>query len=122
MKTIAQFHENLLTAFAVAFVKANKHVIGSVVSPAEGHVKGDTLEISVKAPKQGTRHCINSYCYTVKPFSKPHHMMIDEVWVGYDSDGCPWSDAMGGQIVDCTGKTVDQAIDLIVETIMKKLA
>jgi len=114
MKTIAQFHENLLTAFAVANVKIIKRIAG--------HVNGDTLEISVKAEKQGSRHCINSYLYTVKPYSKPHHMMIDEVWVGYDSEGSAWSDAMGGQIVDCTGKTVDEAIDLIVETINKKLA
>jgi hypothetical protein len=114
MKTIAQFHENLLTAFVVANVKIIKRIAG--------HVNGDTLEISVKAEKQGSRHCINSYLYTVSPADKPHHMMIDEVWVGFDSDGCPWSDNMGGQIVDCTGKTVDQAIDLIVETLMKKLA
>lgn len=122
MKTIAQFHENLLTAFAVAFIDANKKIIDNVVGRVAGNVNGDTLEISVKAPKQGTRHCINSYLYSVKPSGKPHHMEIEEVWVGFDSDGCPWSDAMGGQIVDCTGKTVDAAIDLIVKTIMKKLA
>ena len=122
MKTIAQFHENLLTAFAVAFVKANKNIMDRVAGRVAGHVNGDTLEISVKAPKQGTRHCINSYCYSINPAIKPHHMKIEEVWVGFDSDGYPWSDAMGGQIVDCTGKTVDQAIDLIVETLMEKLA
>ena len=114
MKSIAQFHENLLTAFAVA----NKEIIKRIA----GHCAGNTLSISVRNEKQGLRHCINSRLFTVYPSSKPHHMEIDEVWVGYDSEGCHWSDAMGGQIVDCTGKSVNEAIDLIVETINKKLA
>lgn len=113
MKTIAQFHENLLTAFVAAHVK----IAGRIA----GRQNGDTLEISIKAEKQGSRHCINSYCYSISPANKPHHMEIEEVWVGFDGEGYPWSDNMGGQIVDCTGKTVDAAIDLIVETLNKRL-
>lgn len=54
-----------------------------------GRCNGDTLEISVKAEKQGTRQCINSYCYSISPANKPHHMEISEVWVGFDGEGCP---------------------------------
>jgi hypothetical protein len=41
-------------------------------------------------------------------------MIIEEVFVGYDAEGSRWSDHMGGHIIDCTGKKVDEAINLIV--------
>lgn len=41
-------------------------------------------------------------------------MMVEEIMVGFDSDGYHWSDHMGGTIVDCSGLNVQGAIEKIV--------
>lgn len=104
--TLEIFYENLATAIAVA----NMDIIKRLASAQ----RNGELQIQVRNEKQGLVHCINARVFTLKPGKKPHHMEIDEVWVGYDAEGYHWSDAMGGRTVDCTGKTIDQAIDDIV--------
>ena len=44
-----------------------------------------------------------------------HHLDIDEIWVGYDGEGCDWSDNMGGVRIDCTGLTVTAAVQKIAD-------
>lgn len=46
-----------------------------------------------------------------------HTMRVDEIWVGEDSEGSPWSDNMGGLIIDCTGMNCQTALDTIVRKI-----
>ena len=104
--TLEIFYENLACAIAVA----NKDILKRLASAQ----RNGELQIQVRNEKQGFVHCINARVFTLKPGKKPHHMEIDEVWVGYDAEGYHWSDAMGGRTVDCTGKTIDQAIDDIV--------
>lgn len=106
MKNITIFHENLLTAFAVA----NKNIIKRI----SGNVNGDELVVTIRSEHQGLCNCINSTVLTVHPGNKKHHMEIEEILVGYDEEGSPWSDHMGGRVIDCTGMDVDTAIDTIV--------
>jgi len=106
---IAQFNENLATAFAVA----NKEIIKRIAVNAFG----DTLHLTVRRKKEGHINCVNASVFALKPSSKPHCIDIHEVWVGYDNEGFRWSDSMGGKTIDCTGLKVDPAIDLIVSEI-----
>lgn len=99
------FYENLACAIAVA----NKDVLKRLSSAQ----RNGELQIQLRSEKQGLCHCINARLYTIKPGKKAHHMEIDEVWVGYDAEGYHWSDFMSGRTVDCTGLTIDQAIDSI---------
>ena len=46
-----------------------------------------------------------------------HTMRVDEIWIGKDSEGSPWSDNMGGLIIDCTGMNCQTALDTIVRKI-----
>lgn len=44
-----------------------------------------------------------------------HNIDVDEIWAGRDSEGCPWSDNMGGVRIDCTGLTVTAAVQKIAD-------
>jgi len=112
--TLTAFYENLACAFAVA----NKNILKRL-STAK---RDGELQIQIRSEKQGFVNCINARVFTLKPGKKPHHMEIDEVWVGYDAEGYHWSDAMGGRTVDCTGMNFDKAIDTIVAKINERLA
>ena len=35
-------------------------------------------------------------------------MMIEEIFIGYDGKGYPWSDVMGGLTVDCNGLKIKE--------------
>lgn len=76
-------------------------------------VDNDQLTINIRTDN-GTRYCINSHRFIFWPCDK-HEMMIEEIWVGYDKEGSPWSDSMTDDIVDCTGLKSKGAIDKIVE-------
>lgn len=102
---LAQFHENLL----IAFGKANKNILDRIHS----EIRGNELVVTIRSEKQGLCNCINATILTVHP-GKTHQMEVEEVMVGYDSDGCRWSDHMGGRIVDCSGLNVEGAIEKIV--------
>ena len=102
---LTKFHENLLSAFSIA----NKNILNRI----SGDVRDNELVVTIRKEKQGLCNCINSYIISVRP-AKTHQMMIEEVMVGYDSEGSSWSDHMGGTIVDCTGLNVQGAIEKIV--------
>lgn len=54
----------------------------------------------------------------IHPAEKVSHQMdVDEIWVGEDEEGSPWSDHMGGLRIDCTGMNCETAIDTIVKKI-----
>lgn len=105
MTTLTKFYEKLSTAFTTS----NKNIIKRI--SCQEYDK--ELVIEIKKEKQGLIKYINSKLLSIKPFEK-HKMIIEEIWVGYDAEGSSWSDHMGGHIIDCTGKNVDEAIDLIV--------
>jgi hypothetical protein len=100
-----QFHKNLL----IAFGKANKIILDRL----HGEIRDNELVVTIRREKQGLCNCINASIITVHPV-KTHQMMIEEVMVGYDSEGSSWSDHMGGTIVDCSGLNVQGAIEKIV--------
>lgn len=100
-----QFHKNLLIAFGLA----NKIILDRI----HGEIRGDELVVTIRSEKPGLCNCINASIISVRP-GKTHQMMIEEVMVGYDSDGSHWSDYMGGTIVDCSGMNVQGAIEKIV--------
>ena len=49
--------------------------------------------------------------------NKKHTISVDEIWIGEDSEGSPWSDHMGGLIIDCNGMNCQTALDTIVRKI-----
>ena len=85
-------------------------------------IEGDTLILTYPFKNQGTVHCINYKQIYVHPVPDHKHQMdIEEIWVGYDAEGYPWSDHMGGLYVDCTGMDVKKAISAITEKVFAKL-
>lgn len=103
---LAQFHEKLIIAFGTA----NKKILDRI----HCEIRGSELVVTIRSEKQGLCNCINASIISVRP-SKTHQMMIEEVMVGYDDEGSPWSDHMGGTIVDCSGLNVQGAIEKIVD-------
>ena len=103
---LTKFHENLLSAFSVA----NKNIFNRI----SGDVRDNELVVTIRSEKPGLRNCINASIITVHPV-KTHQMMVEEIMVGFDSEGSPWSDHMGGTIVDCSGLNVQGAIEKIVD-------
>lgn len=86
-------------------------------------ISGDTLILTYPFKNQGTRHCINRKEIYIHPVPDHKHQIdIEEIWVGFDSDGVPWSDHMGGLYVDCTGMNVKTAISAITKKVFAKLA
>lgn len=99
------FHKNLL----IAFGKANLIILDRI----HGEIRDNELVVTIRSEKQGSCNCINASILSVRP-AKTHQMLIEEVMVGYDSEGSNWSDHMGGRIVDCSGLNVQGAIEKIV--------
>lgn len=106
--TLSKFYEKLIIAFGTA----NKKILDRI----HCEIREKELVVTIRSEKQGLCNCINASIISVRP-SKTHQMMIEEIMVGYDSDGSRWSDHMGGTIVDCTGLNVQGAIEKIVDGI-----
>lgn len=49
-----------------------------------------------------------------------HNIDVDEIWVGRDSEGCPWSDNMGGIRIDCNGLNCAGAIKKIADLLAER--
>ena len=81
-------------------------------------VDNDRLIVNIRSDR-GIRNCINIHEYTIFP-CRTHQMSIEEIWIGYDNEGYPWSDHMGDLTVDCTGLKSKGAIDKIVEKFIEK--
>ena len=103
---LAKFHEKLIIAFGTA----NKKILDRI----HCEIRGSELVVTIRSEKQGLCNCINASIISVRP-AKTHQMMIEEIMVGFDSDGYHWSDHMGGSIVDCSGLNVQGAIEKIVD-------
>lgn len=111
------FFENLAAAFVVSYTKTP-----DVIKRIGVKIDEDAMEITIRREKQGLRRCINATVIEIHPdANKKHHMLCQEIWVGYDAEGCHWSDAMRGRLIDCTGRTTDQAIDHIVAGIKEMI-
>ena len=106
--TLSKFYEKLIIAFGTA----NKKILDRI----HCEIREKELVVTIRSEKQGLCNCINASIISVRP-SKTHQMMIEEIMVGYESDGSRWSDHMGGTIVDCTGLNVQGAIEKIVDGI-----
>ena len=109
--TMEMFLEELCTAVENAAVKNNLNVDSA-------RVDNDQLIVNIRTDR-GIRNCINIHQYFIFPCGT-HQMLIEEIWVGYDGEGSPWSDHMGGVIVDCNGLKSKGAIDKIVEKFIEK--
>lgn len=111
------FFENLATAFVVSYTKTP-----DVIKRMGSRIDDDEMAITIRREKQGLRQCINATVIEIRPdANKKHHMHLMEIWVGYDAEGYHWSDAMRGRLVDCSGLTIDQAIDHIVAEIKEMI-
>lgn len=104
--TLEMFLEELCSAVKNAAVKNNLNVDSA-------RVDNDQLIVNIRTDR-GVCNCINIHQYIIWP-SETHQMMIEEIWVGYDKEGSPWSESMSDDIVDCTGLKSKGAIDKIVE-------
>ena len=104
--TLNKFYEKLIIAFCIA----NKKILDRI----HCEIRDSELVVIIKSEKQGSYNCINASVISVRP-TKIHQMMVEEIMVGFDSDGYHWSDHMGGTIVDCSGLNVQCAIEKIVD-------
>lgn len=109
--TMEMFLKELCTAVKNVAVKNNLNVDSA-------RVDHDRLIVNIRTDR-GIRNCINIHQYFIFP-CRTHQMLIEEIWVGYDEEGSPWSDHMGGVIVDCTDLKSKGAIDKIVEKFIEK--
>lgn len=108
--TMEMFLEELCSAVKNAAVKNNLNVDSA-------RVDNDQLIVNIRTDR-GVCNCINIHQYIIWPSET--HLMIEEIWVGYDEEGSPWSDHMGGVIVDCTDLKSKGSIDKIVEKFIEK--
>lgn len=104
--TLNKFYEKLIISFGIA----NKKILDRI----HCEIRDSELVVIIKSEKQGSYNCINASVISVRP-AKIHQMMVEEIMVGFDSDGYHWSDHMGGTIVDCSGLNVQCAIEKIVD-------
>ena len=109
--TLEMFLEELRTAVKNDAVKNNLNVDSA-------RVDNDKLIVNIRTDR-GVCNCINIHQYIIWP-CKTHQMMIEEIFIGYDEEGSPWSDVMGGLTVDCNGLKSKGAIDKIVEAFIEK--
>lgn len=109
--TMEMFLEELCTAVKNTAVKENL-TIGTTA------IDNDQLTVNIKTGN-GTRGCINTHRFIFWP-SDEHEMMIEEIWIGYDEEGYPWSDHMGGLTVGCNGLKVKDAINKLVNSFIEK--
>ena len=108
--TLEMFFEELCTAVENVAVKNNLNVDSA-------RVDNDQLIVNIRTDR-GVCNCINIHQYIIWP-CETHQMMIEEIFIGYDEEGSPWSDHMGGRTVDCNGLNSKGAIDKIVENFIE---
>ena len=114
MKKIDNYFEQLITAFVTMYFLSNTYVFERKFRADKG-----SLTIAFKSENQGKFNCVTKKLLTIHPNTvKPHHLRVDEVWIGFDGDGSPWSDHMGGKDIDCTGMTFQSSIDHVVKEIV----
>ena len=114
---LKNFFEHLAAAFVVSYTKTP-----DVIKRIGAKIDEDATEITIRREKQGLRDCINATVIKIHPdANKKHHMLCQEIWVGYDAEGYHWSDAMRGRLVDFTGLTTNQALDHIVAEIKEMI-
>ena len=109
--TLEMFLKELRTAVKNAAVKNNLNVDSACVD-------NDKLIVNIRTDR-GVCYCINIHQYIIWP-CETHQMMIEEIWIGYDKEGYPWSEHVDGLTVDCTGLKTKGAIDKIVEAFIEK--
>ena len=115
MKKIENYFEQLNTAFAVEYFKRTHiYEIERMFHKDKG-----VLAIAFKSENPGKYNCVTKKLLTIHlDTSKPHHLLVEEVWIGFDGEGSPWSDHMGGKDIDCTGMTFQSSIDHVVKEIV----
>lgn len=110
--TLEMFLEELCTAVENVAVKNNLNVDSA-------RVDNDQLIVNIRTDR-GVCNCINIHQYIIWP-CETHQMMIEEIWIGYDAEGAPWSDHMGGKTIDCNGLKANAAIDEIKDALLKMI-
>lgn len=74
-------------------------------------------------PEKGKRaFSVTGRFLEIKPADGLKHVLdIDEIWVGYDGEGCDWSDNMGGLRIDCNGMNAKTAVTTIAQKNGRKI-
>ena len=115
MKKIDNYFEQLITAFAAEYFQRT-HIY---VFERKFRADKGSLTIAFKSENPGKFSCVTEKLLTIHPdISKPHHLLVEEVWIGLDCEGSPWFDHMGGYDIDCTGMTFQSSIDHVVKEIV----
>ena len=83
------------------------------------HIVNDELIVNIRTDR-GVSDCINIHQYHIWS-CETHQMMIEEIWIGYDAEGAPWSDHMGGKTIDCSGLKANAAINEIKDALLKMI-
>ena len=98
--------------FTAVFAK-----IGIADSNSVSHqICDDCLNLEKKMPSPAPRQDIHSKLLHLAPSKdRKHVILVEEVWVGVDAEGDPWSDNMGGRYIDCTGKTFNEAAQFVAD-------
>lgn len=76
-------------------------------------------------PSKGKRtYSVTGRFLEIKPAGGhlQHVLDVNETWVGYDREGCAWSDNMGGIRIDCNGLNCTGAIKKIADTLIERFA
>ena len=97
-----EFYKNLATKLTPANVNSKMKI----------NVYFDAVELEWPVENQLKKTVLIRADKNVK-----HRMSVDEIWIGEDSEGSPWSDHMGGLIIDCNGMNCQTAIDTIVRKV-----
>lgn len=119
MNKLENFLEQLCTAIAVKYFKT-KHDTSFIKNQ---NAPKNSLVLHFRPKAQGLRGCVNCKQLTIYPNKDhAHHMLVEEVWFGYDGEGNRWSDHMGGVNLDCTGMKFQEAIDHITDKIWEYYA
>lgn len=119
MNKLENFMEQLSTAIAARYFNS-KHECSLTKCQTASK---DSLVLYFRPKTQGLRQCVNCKQLTIRPNNdQSHHMLIEEIWLGYDAEGYRWSDHMGGVNVDCTGMKFQEAIDHITVKIWEDFA
>ena len=97
-----EFYKNLATKLTPANVNSKMKI----------NVYFDAVELEWPVDNQITKTLV------IRPDKKVlHRMRVNEIWVGTDSEGSPWSDNMSGLIIDCNNINYQTALN----TIMRKI-
>lgn len=112
-----KFWKALETELCARGLKSTCHLFYGVNKAGNFQIKKVLTPVkSVKGPRP---YAITGHILDIKPAVGLKHVLdIDEIWVGYDCEGSPWSDNMGGRRIECDGLKASEAVITVAEAIV----